>query len=68
MQFFCFLCFFVVFVFDFPHTHAHTKLQLSGRIKGAILEEILIAMMLLEENNKMEDSQKALTDLDDRML
>lgn len=44
-------------VFFFPtHPRAlvHTKLQLSGRMMGAILEKILRATMLLEENNQME--------------
>lgn len=44
-----------VFLFPtHPRALVHTKLQLSGRMKGAILEKILRATMLLEENNQME--------------
>lgn len=42
------------FVPTHPRALVHTKLRLSGRMKGAILEKILRATMLLEDNNQME--------------
>lgn len=41
-----------------PRALVHTKLRLSGRMKGATLEKILRATMLLEENNQMEEEPR----------